>query len=259
MDASNGLSVLFDKNYTCYHCDCNFTSKKVRSRFQVSAKRDTDFCTHYQKQEYNPILYTVNICPTCGFSFTEQFRQPMLKEHKQIVKESITSRWTAKNFGQNRSYAEAIATYKLAIYAAELTKEAHSVKAGLYLRLAWLYRFQKKDAEEKRFLSIAVREYEESFVHSDYKKGDKEMSEVKILYLIGELFRRIGEYDKAINYFGKVIQRKNQTIEHGIVTMARDQWSVAREEHAAKKEEEKLAEAQLAAEAQSDAPSSLTS
>jgi uncharacterized protein len=106
----------------------------------------------------------------------------------------------------------------------------HSVKAGLYLRLAWLYRFEG-DADEQRFLQRAVDEYEQSYIHSDYAQGDKDMSEVRVLYLIGELMRRVGQYDKAIRYFSKVLEFRNRTIETGILQMAQDQWAQAREEY----------------------------
>lgn len=231
------LSALFDKTCTCRHCQLTFTTKRIRGGSQAIIKRDADFCTYYKEQSLNPVLYTVNVCPACGFAFTDQFADKLLPSVKRLIQEQIASKWTPKDFGYVRSLTDAIACYKLAIYAGELTGEAHSVKAGLYLRLAWLYRFHNNETEEKRFLNMAVHEYEQSYVFSDYIKGDKEMSEVRILYLIGELMRRVERYDQAVSYFSKVLEFRNRTIESGILAMARDQWSLAREEYKQKKQE----------------------
>jgi uncharacterized protein (DUF2225 family) len=225
------LSALYDKKCVCRHCETTFHSKRVRIGSQAIIKRDPDFCTYYKEQALNPIMYTVYVCPACGFAFTDQFSEKWLPATKRLVQEHIAAKWTPKDFGGIRSFTDAVACYKLAIYAAELTGEAHSVKAGLYLRLAWLHRFQGKEQEEIRFLNMAVHEYEQSYIHSDYVKADKEMSEVRILYLIGELMRRVGQHDKAILYFSKALEFRNRTIETGIIALAQDQWQKTREEY----------------------------
>lgn len=56
------------------------------------------------------------------------------------------------------------------------------------------------------------------------------MSEVRLLYLIGELYRRLGKEKQAIIYFSRVIARKKETIEKGIVNMAYDRWQEILEE-----------------------------
>ncbi|MGE5700930.1 MAG: DUF2225 domain-containing protein [Clostridia bacterium] len=229
------LDALFEKKCTCHACGNEFLSKRVRKGAIQSTKRDSDFCTHYKEQRLNPILYTIYVCPECGYSFSDQFSTYMPPHVKKRISDNITSKWTRKDYDQIRGYEEAIATYKLAVYSAILKDEAHAVKAGLYLRLAWLYRFQDNAEEEQRFLQLSVSEYEKSFAHSDFVNRDKEMSEARILYLIGELMRRTERYDKAILYFSKTIQMKNRTIETGIISMAREQWSLAREEYKAKK------------------------
>lgn len=231
------VSALYDKTCTCRHCQATFPTKRIRSGSLTMVQRDSDFYTIFKEQSLNPIIYTVSVCPHCGFAFTEQFRDKLAPWQKQIVDEHISAKWTPKDFGSIRQATEAIVSYKLAIYAAELTDQPHAVKAGLYLRLAWLYRSQENVAEELRFLDMAVEEYELSYIHTDYKLGDKEMSEVRLLYLIGELYRRLEKFDLAIKYFGKALAFRNHTIESGIIRMAQDQWQLAREEYKEKKEQ----------------------
>ncbi|MFY0761836.1 DUF2225 domain-containing protein [Metabacillus dongyingensis] len=50
------------------------------------------------------------------------------------------------NFCKKRSVKEAIHTYMLAIYSCVLKKEKHVIMAGLYLRLSWIYRIDRKSA-----------------------------------------------------------------------------------------------------------------
>ncbi len=225
------LDYLFDKECTCAFCGTSFTTKRVRRGAVPFVKRDADFCTYYKRLAANPILYTVAVCPTCGYAFTDQFSPVLSPAVRRRIETCIADKWTPKSYGGERGIPEAIATYKLGIYSAELKEELHSIKAGLYLRLAWLYRFLENAAEECRFLTLAASEYEQSYIHSDYEAGDKEMSEVRILYLIGELMRRIERYDQAVQYFSRAVQLKDQTIEQGIINMARDQWSLAREQY----------------------------
>jgi len=234
----DNISALYDKSVACRCCETPFTTKRIRSGSLTMVQRDTDFCTYFKERSLNPIFYTVNVCPQCGFAFTDQFAEKLTLEQAKTIQKEITSKWTPKNFGSVRTMAEAIASYKLAIFAAELTEQPHSVKAGLCMRLAWLYRFAQNEKEELRFMRLAVEEYEQSYIHSDYKQGDKEMSEVRLLYLIGELHRRTGSYEQAIRYFGKALEFRDRTIEKGILRMAQDQWHLAHEEHKKKMEGE---------------------
>lgn len=228
---NENLAALYDKTVMCRHCETPFTTKRIRSGSLTMVHRDSDFCTRFKEQSLNPILYSVNVCPECGFAFNDQFREKLTSTQSQDVQKNITAKWTRKEFGSTRQPLEAIVSYKLAIFAAELTEQPHAVKAGLYLRLAWLYRFEENTDEEIRFIRMAVEEYEQSYIHSDYMRGDKEMSEVRLLYLIGELHRRLGHFDQAIRYFGKALEFRNKTIESGILRMAQDQWQLAREEY----------------------------
>jgi uncharacterized protein (DUF2225 family) len=223
--------AFFQRELRCPHCEGVFSTTRVKSSVPVTLKRDADFCTYFKHPETNPILYTVQVCPTCGFSYTDQFRTEFTRREKKLIEEQIVAKWTPKMLGGRRSPVEAMVTYKLAIFSASLTNQCHSVVAGLLLRLAWLYRYEGNQEEERRFLELALNEYEQSYIHSDYEVGDKEMSEVKVLYLIGELARRLGELDKAVRYFSRVAELKNKTMEQGIIRLARDQWQLALQEH----------------------------
>lgn len=82
--------------------------------------------------------------------------------------------------------------------------------------------------QEKRFMAMALKAYEESYVLSDF--AGTSMSEFKVLFMIGELSRRLGQYPKAISYFSKIVQHKNAKDEQKMVNLAREQWRVTMEE-----------------------------
>ena len=214
---------------TCVFCRKQFNTLRVRSRFAIPYQVDSDYCPHYRAGNYNPHFYFVNVCPECGFAFSEEFSDQFPLGAKEVIRVQITGHWTKRSFGQVRDVHQALESYKLAIFAGSLKKEKNAVLAGLCLRLAWIYRTETNSEEEKRFLGLALKAYEESFVHSDFTGTS--MSEIKVMFMIGELSRRLGQYQKAISYFSKVIQHKNAQNEQKMVNRAREQWRVTAEEN----------------------------
>ena len=222
------LESFYEKKLTCIYCTQQFNSFRVRSRFAIPYQTDSDFCPHYRGGNYNPHLYFVYVCPECGFAFTEEFSDQFPKGTEEIIRVQITEHWIKRNFGEVRDMQQALESYKLAILAGSLKKEKNAVLAGLCLRLAWLYRSENNLEQEKRFMGMAQSAYEESYVLSDFTGTS--MSELKVLFMIGELSRRLGQATKAITYFTKIIQHKSAKEEPKMVNMAREQWRVTMEE-----------------------------
>jgi uncharacterized protein (DUF2225 family) len=221
-------NILYDKKFICAHCQHSFASKKVRLRRGRPYRRDPDFCEHYENHVENPTLYHVVVCPECGYSSNESFRKEVPPQIEHLIEEKIAANWTKKDYTGARNIPEAIATYKLAIFTAGVRKETHCVLAGLCLRLAWLYRYQKKQTEEERFLRLALGEYEESYQTADYIKSG--MSELMILYLLGELHHQLNDPGEALQYFSKVVEHPLKANDPQMVRLARDQWQTMRED-----------------------------
>lgn len=222
------LEPLYDKKYKCTMCEHSFTTKKVRSRFVKVLSFDTDFAPLYAEGYENPNLYYVNVCPNCGYSFTEDFSTYFPPGTKQSIQDKITSQWVPRDFSNERSIHETLNTYKLGAYCSILKKEKHIVTAGLYIRLAWLYRNQDNHDQETRFLKLALKEYTESYSTGDYK--GTQVSELRLMYLAGELSRRTGQTQDAVRFFSKVIEKQRQSVEPQIVQLAKDRWQEMREE-----------------------------
>ncbi len=223
------VTPFFQRNITCFHCGNDFKTTKIRSRFVKIKEHDTDFCPVYQSDEINPILYNVNVCVHCGFSFTDDFNRYIVPVLKDELDNKVTKHWKQQDYGNERSYEEAINTYKLAAYCAQIKKEKKLTIAGLYLRTAWLYRIKNHTDQEHRFMNMAVNGYIEAYLNDDFTGTS--MSEVKLLYLIAEIHRRLGNFDQAVSYFSKVIEKQSTSVEPKIIEMAREQWYEMREEY----------------------------
>lgn len=219
--------LIYHKTMNCPHCQQSFSITKVRKSAVKVIGQDTDLKPLYEAGEVNPLFYNVHVCMHCGYSFTEDFTSYFAPGTAEVLKASVSDHWVEQDFSGERSPAKAIKSYKLALYSGVLKKEKHLTLAGLALRTAWIYRDMGRKKEEKRFLSIAAREYEEAFSVEDVAQ---KMSEIKVLYLLGELNRKLGRMEKAVSYFSKVIEWQRQSNEKQIVEMARDRWHELREQ-----------------------------
>ncbi|HYK74551.1 MAG TPA: DUF2225 domain-containing protein [Pseudoneobacillus sp.] len=216
------LTPLYDKTYECMACKKKFTTKKVRSRFVKILNYDTDFYPSYHSEESNPIYYHINVCPNCGFSCSDDTSRYFPPNSLELIKEKISKQWSANSYEGIRTTEDAINSYKLAIYSATLKQEKHIVLAGMYLRVAWLYRYLENIEQEQRFMRLALHEYIQSYSVDDFK--GTQMSEVKILYLIAELSVRTNDYMQAVKYLSKVIEMQKRSLEPRLIEMAKERW-----------------------------------
>ncbi|WP_350300466.1 DUF2225 domain-containing protein [Peribacillus frigoritolerans] len=217
-----GIHPLYDKSMECLLCKQKSTTKKVRSRFVKVSKYDTDFCPIYADSAVNALYYNIFVCPHCGFSYSEDFSRYFPPTTMEIIMEKVSSQWVPHHFSKERSIKDAINTYKLASYCGALKKEKHIILAGICLRIAWLYRIHKSKEQEERFLKFALKEYEASYSTGDF--SGTQVSEARILYLAGDISRRLGNEKAAIKYFSLVFESQKNAREASIIQMARDRF-----------------------------------
>ncbi|MFJ8263320.1 DUF2225 domain-containing protein [Rummeliibacillus sp. NPDC094406] len=221
------LSPYYEKQIECIHCKNKFKSMKVRTNFVKIKESDSDFRPIYEN-DVNPLLYNVFVCEHCGFSFTEDFTKYFAPGVKEVIDENITSHWIPHSFSGERTISGALQAYKLALVCGDLKKEKHIALAGLALRTAWLYRAIGNEEQEKRFMKISREQYIDAYSTEDY--ADTSMSEIRVIYLIAELSRRLGDREQAIRYFSRVIEKQGSSNETKIIEMAKDQWQEMRAE-----------------------------
>lgn len=208
----------------CHH---EFTSKKLRSRSIRVEKIENDLYTTYKDPNNNPTLYEVFVCDACGYAFTEQFKERMTNETRENFKQNISAHWKEQSFSDERTHEEAITTYKLALLSARETEQAPVVIAGICLRISWLNRYLENEEEEEKYVKYALKYYETSYIQGDFK--DTSMTELQLLFLLGELSRKLGLEEQAVKYFSNIIQHPDRHYEPNLVERARDQWYLTRE------------------------------
>lgn len=222
---TNQMMPLYDKEVRCLFCEAPFQTKRIRSRFVRVSQMHSDFYMEYKDPLLNPYFYEVDVCPSCGFAASDTFTAHFPPGTKPMIAEQFLE-WKVQDFNRERTVEEAIRTMKLGILSATLKKEKHIVIAGLCLRLAWMYRLIEEKGQETRFLEKALTQYKASYEQADYQ--DTQMTDMRILYLIGELSRRVEDEKDALRYFSRVIDHKKKALEPKLVEMAREQWQVIR-------------------------------
>jgi uncharacterized protein len=221
------ITPTFTRTFKCPCCTNSFTTVNVRISYPKTADVSSDFCVTYQDEVNSPYLYYVNVCDSCGYAYTKNSIS-LTTITKETIQKEISEKWNPRSFGNIRTIEDAITCYKLAIYCSLLKKEKYYILAGLLLRVSWLYRKINNKKEEERFMLQALETYKKSFEIADYV--GTEMSEIRVLYLIGELSRRCKIYEEAITYFSKIVSHSLANLEKGIVEKAREQWQLTRED-----------------------------
>lgn len=216
------LDPLYQVTYTCLICEKEYQSSRVRPSFKKPHKRDADFCLHYQ--EVNPEYYVVRVCKHCGFASTESFTMKITESQTREFYERIGNQWQGYDYGFKRSWKEALETYKLALLCAQIKEESSRVIAGILHHIAWMYRYKQDEEMEQRFLRYTLDAYT-----SVFESGEDELNAAKLMYLMGEINRRLKQYDEAVRWFSRVVNDK-RIMDANMIRACREQWAVVKEE-----------------------------
>lgn len=216
------LAPLYLISITCMCCEQSFQTSRVRSSFKKASGTDSDFCIHYKT--LNPDYYVVRVCPFCGFAFTENFSERMTPKHKQLYYDRLGKNWNALDLTGERDWNAAMQSYKLALLCAQIKEEKDRVIAGMLHHIAWLYRYKANKEQENRFLQFALDAYVKVF-----ETEGEDVNNARLMYLIGELNRRLGNYQKAVLWFGRVINDK-KIMDSAMIRSSREMWVQTRED-----------------------------
>lgn len=216
------VEPLFQVKVSCMNCESTFITSRVRPSFKRPIGKDSDFYAHYKT--INPEYYVVRVCSYCGFASTENFERRITNEQRQVFLEKIGSKWSLRDYGGERDWEQALETYKLALICAQIKEEKPRVIAGLLHHIAWLYREKGMRELEDKFLKFALDTYVES-----YEEEEGEEINARLIYMIGELNRRLKNYHEAVKWYGRVINDK-RIMDAGMIKLSREMWAATREE-----------------------------
>lgn len=216
------VEPLYQIKITCQHCETEFQTSRVRPSFKKAVMTESDF--HVKYKEINPDYYVVRVCPNCGFATSENFTESITSAHKAEFRNRLGDNWTKRDYGGKRSWSDALQTYKLALLCAQIKQEKERVVAGLLHHIAWLYREKGDAGQERRFLQYALDSYIKVF-----ELEGIDVNNARLMYLIGELNRRLGNYHDAVRWFSRVINDK-KIMDAAMIRASREQWAQTRED-----------------------------
>lgn len=226
MEDSIQLEPLYQITVHCPQCEETFQTSRVRPSLKRVSRRDSDFCAYYQHE--NPDFYVVRVCPHCGFASTENSMATLSAAHKQKFMTEIGNRLAKRDMGGHRTREQALETYKLALMCAQTIGDRERIIASFLHHIAWLHRYNGETEQELRFLKYCM----DSYIRV-YELESIGGSDARLMFLIGELHRRLGLFNEAVKWFSRVINDQRIT-DSAMIRASREQWVVLREQMLAK-------------------------
>lgn len=200
-DNSNTIKSLFIKEISCPVCKNSFGTASVKVNAPRIASRDSDLFIRYSV--INPYLYEVWLCPTCGYAALKVDFSKIREFQIKLIKEKITPKWVNREYDIPFTEKVAIERYKLALLNALVIESKSSTKAMICLKIAWMYRLLMDEANEKNYIKQSLVAFNDTFMNE--KLPAYGLDRFSIMFLIGELHRRIGEDSLALRWFSEVI------------------------------------------------------
>ena len=208
---------------TCPICEGDFPSEAVVATNALGGKR-TDF--HERAAGVQPLPYLVHTCDRCGYTgaerdFTDAAEVPA------ALRERVWSE-LAPAFARARATRPAGSEkYEAAARVAEWSGRGAREVAELLLRAAWCC-VDEEDVEAERFFRRqAARAFESALgAWDDVTTHERAV----VTYLVGELWRRVGDVARARAWFDRVPDAVvDSATQRWVIAAARQQRDAPRE------------------------------
>jgi len=226
--------LLYNKKIMCPVCNREIEVTKVKTKACKVSSRDTDMCVHYEN--LNILFYDVWVCDNCGYAALQDKFEGLFTKDIKTIKNNISSHWIKRSFAGDRDVDKAIEAFKLALLTLKVRNAKNSELAKVCLRIAWLYRFKEDGPKEIEFLTFALTSYNDAYQKERFPL-DK-LDEITCMYIIAELFRRVGKLDESILWFSRIVSSAEARSKPQLIEMARDQYQLAKDQLAALKVED---------------------
>ena len=222
---STEFTFVVEKN--CPICGKSTRVVKVKSRL-VATQVDNDYCCHYR--DFEPYRYHIWVCEHCGFAADEKvFLTALPMSKRELMGNALVEKNVHFDFHEERDVPDGIASVKLAIFCAEVLKAPLARRAGITLRLAWIYRLSGNRDKERIYLEKALNLYIRSLETERYPIDT--LTDSMVMYLIGALYADLGVRDKAVLYLSRLVEEKNRSpvANDKLYRDARRLWQAVRE------------------------------
>lgn len=215
MSDTNITNHLFDKQVICPVCDSHFKTKTVKSKSPRVISKDSDFFVRYSV--VNPYFYDVCICNSCGYAAMKLDFEKLKSHKKDLVLSNVTPKWKPRDYPDILDEKLAIERYKLALLNAVLLNLPDSTKAMISLKIAWMNRLLDNKDQETLFLKQALEGFNDAYMKEIFPIYGLQRD--SLMYLLGELNRRLGNDQDALLWYSKTIVSTNSS--HRVKEMAR--------------------------------------
>jgi uncharacterized protein (DUF2225 family) len=207
MNDTDVLNHLFDKQIICPVCNAHFKTKTVKSKSPRVVSKDSDFFFRYSV--VNPYFYDVIVCNSCGYAAMRSDFDNIKTHKKELVFSNVTPKWKPREYPDILDEKLAIERYKLALLNALLINLADSTKAMISLKIAWMHRLLNNTDQELVFLNQALEGFNDAYIYEVFPIYGLQRD--SLMYLLGELNRKLGHHQEALQWFSKTIVSVNSS------------------------------------------------
>jgi uncharacterized protein (DUF2225 family) len=179
---------------TCPVCATFFRSQAVLATNGFGGKR-TDF--HERAAGMQPLPYFVHLCQTCGYAGVDRD----FDADVELLPETRERVWFELPASLKREGPRGSLKYEHAARVAEWQGCEPRYLGDLYLRAAWCAVDEQDHEAERSFRRHAAWHFAEALQQYG---GVEPHERAVITYLIGELWRRIGDETLALDWFDRV-------------------------------------------------------
>jgi uncharacterized protein len=212
------MTRLHEIELTCPICSYTFSSQAVLST-SLLGKR-TDF--HERAEGAQPLPYLIHTCSKCGYTGVEHdfddeaALEPAVREH---VWDELAPKLPIGTLTGSEKYEFAA---KVAMWQGAEPRRV----ADLFLRAAWCCVDEGDVEAERYFRRFAAWGFEGALESQQVDRDERAL----VTYLVGELWRRIGDVARARQWFDRVPSEvTNAKDQKWVVRAARQQRDQPRE------------------------------
>jgi hypothetical protein len=214
------MGLVWGKKTVCPVCRQHFEAYNVHLNKISLSKLEPDLFPVYSK--INPLFFSLHTCPKCKYTaFPDDFEKfrDFKSETKFKIREVLKKFENTKiDLSKDRTLKDAIKIHSIAflIYGS-YTKDI-LILAELSLKLGWLNKLNGDKEKEVYFKLQTIKYLEEAF---DKGKTSPKFSEIKMMYLIGEINYEFERYDKAKQWLGRLVEYSYRSGKNPLIPMAK--------------------------------------
>ena len=201
------MTRLIEKTVPCPNCDTPVGMHIVGSTNTLGG-RAADFRPVAVGVE--PVAHSVHTCPACGLTGEEEvFAEELDERLRELIAENLTPLVRAEPPAPAQRH-------EFAAWLAEWRGDPDGTVAQYYLSAAWCCEEPGAEADYRR---RAIASFERALADDGLDKRDR----VVFTYLVGELYRRVGDTAAAADWLGRAEALATESEESWIASLAHRQ------------------------------------